>query len=452
VTPGLVIAGVASSVGKTSVTVGLLHALRRHGLVVQPFKVGPDFIDPEFHRLASGRASYNLDGWMCGTDALSETYARACRGADLAIVEGMMGCFDGVDAGSGTGSTSDVAKRLGLPVVLVVDAAAQARSAAAVLLGFESFDPDLEFRGVILNRVGGARHADGVFAAVAARCRAAPLGAIPWVPSLAIPERHLGLVTAVEGALPPEHLARLADVVERAVDLDRLVAVARGSARAAAASSPSPAAASRATIGVASDAAFQFYYEENLERLREAGARLVAWSPLADAEPPEVDGLYLGGGYPELHAACLAANVPLKKAIQRFAGRGRPIYAECGGLMFLAESLEDTAGASHAMVGLLPARVRMRPGRVALGYAEVRTACATPIGVTGTVGRGHEFHASALDEVPRSVPRAYRLVGPSGEERAEGYLVGRTLMSYVHLHFGSNPGLARAFVDECTRR
>jgi cobyrinic acid a,c-diamide synthase len=332
--------------------------------------------------------------------------------------------------------------------VLVVDAAAVARSVAALVLGFERYDPALRVIGVIANRVGGTAHARWIADAVRQGCRAEPLGAIAHDPALTIPERHLGLHTAAEGALRGEQVGRLADALERGVDLDRLLALAvplpapeptRGR--------PRPA---RTRIGVARDAAFQFYYAENLEALEEAGAELVAWSPLADPDVPDVDGLYLGGGYPELHAAALADNASVRKAVRRFADGNRPIYAECGGLMFLAESLEDAGGRVHPMVGVLPAPVRMRAHGLTIGYAQVQLAAACPLGTAGRVARGQEFHASTLGPVPATVPRAYRVRGPAGIERSEGFLVARALMSYVHLHFASNPALASAFVEACT--
>ena len=491
----LVVAGTASGVGKTSVTLGLLSALRRRGLRVQAFKVGPDFIDPGLHEVASGRASYNLDGWMCGREAVLATVARRAAEADVAIVEGVMGCFDGIDGSSDAGSTAQVARWLGAPVVLVVDAAAQSRSAAATVLGFERFDPALNVAAVIVNRVGGDTHARWVSEAIRAACRAVPVGAIPrddawW----AMPERHLGLLTAADGVLAGERLVRMAETVERAVDLDALLALAsplswgaptwpptppnarRGPAKAGRASMPPssfkrrglrpprtvPANARstpgipgrssmpRATIGIARDHAFQFYYAENLDLLREAGAELVEWSPLADGEPPDVDGLYFGGGYPELDAQQLADNARCRQSVRRFAlDPGRPVYAECGGLMYLAESLEDAEGRVHEMVGLLPARVTMRPPRMSLGYLGVTLTAPTPLGPAGTVARGQEFHFSTLSPVPASVPRAYGVTAPGGATRAEGYVVGRSLMSYVHLHFASNPALARGFVDAC---
>jgi cobyrinic acid a,c-diamide synthase len=453
-----VIAGVASGVGKTSITVALLAALRRRGLRVQAFKVGPDFIDPGLHALASGRLSYNLDGWMCGRDAVLATVARAAAGADVAIVEGVMGCFDGVDGASEAGSTAEIAKWLGVPVVLVADAGAQVRSAAATVLGFERFDPALTIAGVIVNRVGGDTHARWVTDAIRGACRAALLGAIPrddawW----AMPERHLGLLTAADGVLDAARLARMADALERGVDVDRLIALAEplsgsvtGCVAPSAGTTRRAVSGSPVRIGVARDHAFQFYYEENLDLLREAGAELVEWSPLADGEPPDVEGLYFGGGYPELHAEALADNAPCRKAVRRLVlDHGRPVYAECGGLMYLAESLEDGDGRVHDMVGVLPARVTMRPPRLSLGYLAVTLTAPTPLGPAGSVARGQEFHFSTLAPVPSGVPRAYRVAAPGGVPRAEGYLVARALMSYVHLHFASNPALARGLVDAC---
>ena len=456
----VVVAGVASGVGKTSITLGLLEAYRRRGLRVQAFKVGPDFIDPGLHALATGRPSYNLDGWMCGRDAVRACVARHAAQADLAVVEGVMGCFDGIDGTSEEGSTAQIAKWLDAPVVLVVDAWASARSAAAVVRGFESFDPALGLAGVIVNRVAGDGHGHMVLDAIATTCRAVPLGAIPRDDALTLPERHLGLVTAAEGVLDAERLRRLADAVERSVDLNRLLSLARevppfaesgggGPESECRTERSGPAPSRPVRIGVARDAAFQFYYAENLDLLREAGAELVFWSPLGDHEPPDADGLYLGGGYPELHALRLAGNAALKKAVRRFAEAGRPVYAECGGLMYLAETLEDADGVAYPMAGVLPAGVRMRPRRMALGYTEVALTHDTPIGPAGAVARGHEFHYSTLDPVPDGVERVYRIVQRGGPARAEGYRVGRTLMSYIHLHFASNPELPRAFVRAC---
>ena len=443
----LVVAGTASGVGKTTITLGLLEAFRRRGLVVQAFKVGPDFIDPGFHELVSARPSYNLDGWMCGRDHVRATVARHAADVDLVLVEGVMGCFDGADATSDDGSTAQVAKWLHAPVVLVIDASAQARSSAAVVRGFESFDPDLGVAAIIANRLGGEAHARLIREAMRGSCRGELVGGIPRDPALELPERHLGLVTAIEGVLTGELRERLATTIERSVDLDRLLAIA----------SPLPSGgvaapiegALRARIGVAHDAAFQFYYRENLDLLRAAGAEIVFWSPLADRDVPDVAGFYFGGGYPEVHARALADNVGVVKALADRAGAGTPIYAECGGLMYLAAGLEDADGMLHPMVGVLPAAVSMRLPRLTLGYSEVRFVDDTPLGAAGTVARGHEFHCSTLGEVSPQVTRAYRVRGRGRDEHAEGFLIGRTLLSYVHLHFGSNPALAVNFVAAC---
>jgi cobyrinic acid a,c-diamide synthase len=384
---------------------------------------------------------------MCGRERVLATVARHAAGADLAVVEGVMGCFDGADATGDDGSTAQVATWLGAPVVLVLDVSAQSRSAAAVVSGFERFDPALDVAAVIANRVGSDGHARWVADAIRARCRAVPLGGLPRDASLTLPERHLGLVTAAEGVLTPEFRARLADAIERSIDLDALLALGRDVPHRP---PPQPLPArgrGLVRIAVARDAAFQFYYRENLDMLEAAGAALAFWSPLADAVP-EADGFYFGGGYPELHAGGLADNVAARKTLRERAASGVPIYAECGGLMYLAAALEDLDGVVRPMVGVLPATARMK-GRMTLGYRKVLFTAAGPLGLAGRVARGHEFHHSTLDPVPDGVARVWRLDGGHGGDRAEGYLVHRTLMSYVHLHFGSCPGLARSFVESC---
>ena len=451
--PALVVAGVGSGAGKTTVTLGLLETLRRRGLRVQPFKVGPDFIDPEFHALVAGRPSYSLDGWMCSRDHVRATVAQHSADADLALVEGVMGCFDGRGAESDEGSTAEIAKWLGAPVVLVADAGAMARSAGAVVLGFESFDPELDLAGVVFNRVAGAAHWRWLREAVTARCRTVPLGYLPHRESLALPERHLGLVTAAERRLPSVFLDELSAAMAATIDLDRLLGLARSNVTPAPAVRMDPPARTLARIGVARDLAFQFYYPENLDLLRAAGAELVFWSPLEDRELPDVDALYLGGGYPEVHARDLASNVAMREAVRAFAAAGGPVYAECGGLLYLAEGLEDESGRVHPMVGLLPTNGRMTPKHLTLGYAEVETTRETPLGPAGTTARGHMFHASRVDPVPDWVPRAYSVRTGQGEAtRAEGYLIGEALLSYVHLHFGSNPVLADRLVRRASAR
>jgi cobyrinic acid a,c-diamide synthase len=451
--PTLVIAGTHSGVGKTSVATAVIAALTRRGLKVQPFKIGPDFIDPSFHRAAAGRACRNLDGWMLDRDTNLRLFARASEGADIAVVEGVMGLFDGHDGRTEAGSTAEMAKWLGAPVALVADGAALARSAGALVLGFETFDPDVDVAGVLFNRVGGPGHFAYLRDALAGRCRSAPIGWLKLDLEIALPDRHLGLVMADE-ILTPARLDRLIAWLEANVDVDRLVQLARGRRplRIDVPSTSAPAPAPAARIGLARDRAFSFYYEDNLDLLRRSGAELVALSPIADARLPEgLDGLYLGGGYPELHAAALAANASMRSDIAALARSGAPVYAECGGFMYLTEAIVDSSGRAFEMAGVFPTRARMQDSLAALAYVEVEAAGAGLYLPPGRSARGHEFRWSAIDPMPEGVERCYRVKSTCGE-RADGYRMGSTLASYVHLHFESCPDFAARFVAACRRR
>jgi cobyrinic acid a,c-diamide synthase len=427
-----------------------MAALTRRGLRVQPFKIGPDFIDPGFHRLAAGRASRNLDGWMLSRETNLEILAKASEDADIAIIEGVMGLFDGSDALTQTGSTAEMSKWLGSPVLLVIDAAAMAGSAAALIRGFEDFDPEVRLAGVLCNRVGGSGHADILREAIVAHCRAKPLGFLPSDEKIALPERHLGLVMASE-SLSREHLDAMANWIEAHVDIDRLLTVAREqslplSSRPVA---PQMSVVRRARIGLARDAAFCFYYEDNLDLLQECGAELVEFSPISDgALPADLDGLYLGGGYPEIHAAQLSENASMRDAIVQFAKSGGPIYAECGGFMYLCEAIVDSDGREHQMAGLFPTRVRMQKQLAAIAYVEVEASEEALWLRGGQRVRGHEFHYSIIDEMPASVSRCLRL-SAGNKTRDDGYAVGCVLGGYSHLHFRSSCDFASSFVDKC---
>ncbi|MEJ5329054.1 MAG: cobyrinate a,c-diamide synthase [Desulfobaccales bacterium] len=448
---GLVVAGAMSGVGKTTLTLGLIAALRRRGLVVQPFKVGPDFIDPGHHAQAAGRPSATLDGWMLPREENLAVFARWAAGAQVAVVEGVMGLFDGLDGKSEAGSTAQMAKWLRLPVLLVVDARSLARSAAALVHGFTSFDPELTFAGVVFNRVGSPAHLAYLKEAMEALPQVPCLGGLPREESLGIPERHLGLTTAEDHPLSPAYLDRLANLVETHLDLDRLLSTLPEVTLASVPSSDLPEPQVR--LGVARDRAFCFYYPDNLKWLRLCGAELVEFSPLRDrALPPEVHGLYVGGGYPELAAAELAANRAFLDDLRARAAAGLPIYAECGGLMYLGREIQDLEGARHAMAGILPLRFRMRPRLAALGYREVTLTADTLLGPAGTVLRGHEFHYSDLVAEEAPLERVYRLTPRRGGEAVEeGFSQGNILASYVHLHFGSRPEAAAALVAACQR-
>lgn len=441
--PRMVIAGTHSGVGKTTIATALMAALTRRGLRVQPFKVGPDFIDPGFHRAACGRASRNLDGWILSRETNLRVFARAAADADVAIVEGVMGLFDGRSAASEEGSTAEIAKWLSAPVLLVADASAMARSAAALVRGFENFDLDVRVAGVVFNRVGGAGHVDLLREAVGAYCRTPVAGGLPHDETIVMPSRHLGLKLAEE-SLSQQRLAGMADWIENNLDLDELLAIARDYATPVEfAESSEEAAAQRVRIGIARDRAFCFYYQDNLDLLAQCGAELVPFSPITDQDlPPKLDGLYLGGGYPELHAAELSRNRSMIEAIVEFAKSGRPVYAECGGFMYLTEAIVDAEGQEHFMAGLFPTRARMQPRLAALGYVQPRPSAGS-LWADGCENlRGHEFRYSAIDPMPAEIARVYA-------EPAAGYRKHSVFASYIHLHFLASPEFARRFVECC---
>jgi cobyrinic acid a,c-diamide synthase len=446
-TPAIAVAGTHSGVGKTTISIALMAALRRRGMRVQPFKVGPDFLDPTLHARASGRVCYSLDGWMLGRDASRSTYARAVYGVDVAILEGVMGLFDGRDGTTDAGSTAEMAKLLGLPTVLVVDASAMARSAAALVHGFESFDPGLAVAGIVFNRVGGEGHFAYLRDAVEASCAARVLGWLPVDEAVTLPERYLGLHTGDE-VLTGDRLDALASWIERGLDVRALVDLAREATGPHPEAPEAPPVAPRARIGVARDAAFSFYYQENLDMLSRLGAETIEFSPVADAHlPGGLDGLYLGGGYPELHAADLAANARMRAEILAFSRGGRPVYAECGGFMYLTEAIVDAEGREHAMVGVFPTRARLGTRLAVIGYREVEGVGRTGWLREGVRARGHEFRYSTIDPMPGEVERGFR-PGPM----EDGYRVGSTLGGYVHIHFASCPSFAARFVDACAER
>jgi len=446
----VVIAGVASGVGKTTVACGLMGALVARGLAVQGFKVGPDYIDPSYHGQVTGRPARNLDSWLLPPATLRALFARAAGRADVAVVEGVMGLYDGRHGGGDEGSTAAVAKLLGLPVVLVVDVSRQGRSAAATVLGFQRLDPVVRLVGVILNRVGSERHRETVAEAVEAATGLPVLGAVDREAGLAAPERYLGLVPCFENPSGADYFARAAAAIARGVDLDRLLARCEATATGVNGDDsplPAPATATRARLAVARDRAFGFYYADALDLLAAEGLELAGFSPLADsALPPDADGVYLGGGFPELFAAELAANRPLLRQLRALARRGLPIYAECGGLMYLARSLVDAAGARHTLAGLVPAEVSLAGARLTLGYREATAAADSLLLRRGERVRGHEFHYSRLE--PRTGQRAaYTIAGR--QPPAEGHASGALLASYVHLHLAGAPHLAKRFATAC---
>jgi cobyrinic acid a,c-diamide synthase len=440
--PRLVVAGTSSGVGKTTVATGLMAALAGRGLAVGAAKVGPDFIDPGYHALAVGRPSRNLDAWMCGPEVVPALAGRAAAGADVLVVEGVMGLFDGsADPAGPAASTAQVAGLLQAPVVLVVDAAAVGASVAAMVHGFATFEPATAVAGVILNRVGSDSH-EALLRSALEPTGLPVLGALRRSPEYAWRDRHLGLVPVVE---QPDDVRRsvaaLAAAVARDCDVDAILALARSAPAFPVDDAPAARAQGHAVVAVARGPAFSFTYPENLQALAEAGAELVPFDPLVDDRLPEgVAGLYAGGGFPEVFAAGLAANRPLLDEVAAKVGAGLVTWAECGGLLWLARSLDG-----HALAGVVAAEGRMTE-RLTLGYRRATVRAASPLGPAGTALRGHEFHYSVLDPPGDALDWS----GRAGAGRC-GFAGPNLLASYIHVHLGADTSPAERFVAAARR-
>ncbi len=464
---GVMIAGTHSGCGKTTITLGILAALRQKGFLVQPFKAGPDFIDSGLHRMITGRPSRNLDIWMCGEEYVKECFAKHSADTDIAVVEGVMGLYDG------SRSSAAVASLLGIPVVLVVDGYGMAETAGAVVNGIRDWGlgigksasprppaPNPSFLGVIFNRVATDAHYRRLRESVV---HMPVLGYLPRDQHFEIPHRHLGLTTAEEVPIPKEHMDRLADAVLQHIQIEQMV---QSAASNPASSSPQNGRLAgtaadglrtgrngnrRVRIAVAYDKAFCFYYEDNLDLLRSAGADPVFFSPREDdALPADISGIYIGGGYPELHAAELSRNSSMLASLKAWALAGKPLYAECGGLMYLSKGIHDFAGRFFRMADIFGFETRMKKGRSRLGYriAVLKEDCI--IGKAGMEVRGHEFHYSEIIEGKGYPAAGYALHDGNGQYlHDEGYRCGNALASYVHVHFGSNPAIAGEFVNSC---
>ena len=449
--PRLILAGAHSRAGKTTITMGLILALKNRGLAVQAFKAGPDYIDPSYHTLASGRACRNLDTWMLSQDAVLELFERQARACDISVIEGVMGLYDGLREGE-EGSTAHLAKILDAPVILIVDAHSMSRSAGAVVLGYKEFDKGVGLKGVILNNIGSAAHYNSVRGVIETSTGLPVLGFLSRDKSLTLPERHLGLIPTAESTSLGVYAEKLSAIVAKNMDIDRIIEIAK-------AAEPLPdfkkeifaqaSAQGTATIAVARDEAFNFYYQDSLDILEHYGARLVEFSPVRDKSlPPEADGVYIGGGFPELFAKDLSQNIELKKDIYAKAASGMPVYAECGGLMYLVKELSDFEGRDFPMVGIFDASVRMGDRLAALGYADIEMVEDNILSRKGAKARAHLFHWSRLDNLSEKERRAYK-VTKNGKSLADGLVKWNTLASYSHIHFGSNTGFAKNFIRSC---
>jgi cobyrinic acid a,c-diamide synthase len=459
--PRIVIGGAASSVGKTTITAGLIAALRQRGLRVQPFKCGPDYIDPSYHERAAGRPCRNLDAWMLNDAQLLDGFARACRDADVAVVEGVMGLFDGSDWHDERASTAQIAKLLGAPVLLVVDIAGAARSAAAVVLGCQHFDPDLALGGIILNFAGSAGHAAGCGEAITAVTGLPVFGWLPRSAGLQIPERHLGLVPGSEHLDSDALIAQIAVEIKARFDVAAIVELARTAGEfpdlVQTTRVPHRQSVPAPVLAVARDAAFCFYYPENLELLAEAGAVIEFFSPLRGERPSSrAAGVYLGGGYPELHGAELASNDGLWQALKELHARDAPIFAECGGFMVLTQALVDREGHHWPMAGLIPGVTRMTERLAALGYRHATALRSNLLIDAGDALRGHEFRYSTWSGggQPAEHEAAWRVSGTRVSTPADsaGFVRGNLLASYLHVHFGQHAGIPSRFIGKLRSR
>ncbi|MFI8951285.1 cobyrinate a,c-diamide synthase [Streptomyces sp. NPDC053750] len=473
--PRLVVAAPSSGSGKTTVATGLMAALAGRGLAVSPHKVGPDYIDPGYHALATGRVGRNLDAYLCGPELIGPLFLHGARGCDIAVVEGVMGLYDGAAGEGELASTAQVAKMLRAPVVLVVDASSQSRSVAALVHGFVTWDPEVRVGGVILNKVASDRH-EGLLREALDSVGVPVLGVLRRAAQVETPARHLGLVPVAErGSQAVEAVAAMAAQVAGGCDLEALVGLARGAGALGCAAwdagevlvsspppplpVPTPGAAAPGPplsalngprpqtpdglgrIAVAGGAAFTFSYAEHAELLAAAGAEVVVFDPLRDEELPEgTGGLVIGGGFPEVYAAELSANESLRKAVAELAFSGAPVAAECAGLLYLCRELDGLP-----MCGVLDASARMS-GRLTLGYRDAVAVTDSALAVAGTRMRGHEFHRTVVEPGAGAAP-AWGMRAP--ERRVEGFVERGVHASYLHTHWASEPGVARRFVERC---
>jgi len=444
--PRIMIAGERSGTGKSTITIGLLSSLIGRGLAVQPFKTGPDFLDPMHHNAVCPRISRNLDTWMF-PDHVMRSFVSNSEGADMSLIEGVMGFYDGYDGISEEGSSAHLSKVLGSPVVLVLDASSSARSAGAVAMGFVDYDPDVDIVGVIFNNVGSRRHLEMLESSLKGiEC----LGGLPKVEKAELKSRHLGLVPAKESDNSSSY-ASIREMVDEHLEVDRIIEIAKGAPDIEVEIKPLRGSGNekRCRIGVAMDTAFNFYYQDNLDMLSAEGAEIVPFSPMK-GRLPDVDGVYFGGGYPEVFAKNLSENHEALRCLKKKAHDEMPVYAECGGLMYLCNSLKDISGNIFPMSGVFDAKVEMTERLQSLGYVKASVVRENVLSPKGATIRGHVFHYSHVKEC-NGIDLAYHLDKDKGVTSSmDGMVTKNVLASYTHLHFGSRPDCAARFVDACS--
>ncbi|MBR1759635.1 MAG: cobyrinate a,c-diamide synthase [Schwartzia sp.] len=449
--PRVVIAAPMSGSGKTTVVTGLLAAMRARGIKAQSYKIGPDYIDPGYHTLASRRPAHNLDTWLVSKERLADIFMRTMADADLAVIEGVMGLYDG--GKNGISSTAEIAKLLNAPVLLVVNAKSMGESAAALVMGFKQYDPAVNLAGVILNRLGSDTHRAMIEEALE-KMGVPVFGAIKRNDAMTMPERHLGLVPVEENARERETVEEIGRVVGASVDIEKIAALAKSALPLMEAQSFLAPVQNKARIAVARDEAFSFYYPESLAVLEQQGAKLVFFSPLHDKTLPDVDGLILGGGFPEMFAKELYENESMRASIKAAAEKEMPIYAECGGFMYLMRRVTDFEGNSFPMLGVIPGEAKMNKKLQTVGYVSAEMERDTVLGTKGTVLRGHEFHFSSEcePEAGADYPRAFTFRKTRNPvPYPAGYAKGKVLGSYLHLHFAGAEDAAASFVAACEK-
>jgi cobyrinic acid a,c-diamide synthase len=452
--PRVVIAAPHSGAGKTTVAVGLMNAFTGKGLRVQPFKVGPDFIDPTYHTRATGIHSRNLDTWLTSPEAVRNIFLTSTRNCDLAITEGVMGLFDGASGSGDAASTAEISRILDAPIILVVDVSRTAGSSAALVHGFKTFDQTLKIKGVILNHVKSQKHLDMTKQAIENGAGVPVVGALPDSPKIVMPSRHLGLIPTPERDGLEDFLAELRAFISQHVNLDQFLEIAR----AADELEPEVMEASkpvnvRTRIGVAYDEAFNFYYYDNIERLRTSGAEVVLFSPIHDATlPSNIGGIFFGGGFPEAYSEKLETNQRMRESVNKAVEDEMPVYAECGGLMYLVQSTEDLEKRPHRMVGVLGGKAVMTGKLESLNYSVANVVRKNLLTDVGLILRGHEFHYSRIEDVPADTEFAYEVkLGKGISEKCDGWLQHNTLASYLHIHFAYDPRITENFVGACER-
>jgi len=445
----IVIAGTESGVGKTTVTIGLMSAFSQNGYIVQGFKCGPDYIDPTYHTAVTNRPSRNLDSWMLKEHVLKEILWNGSKGADLSIIEGVMGFYDGYNAHSNKGSTAELSMITQSPVLLVINGEGLARSAAAIIKGFQVFEKEVNIVGVIVNRVGSKGHYQLLKEAIESECQIPVVGYMKCHDNLKIPERHLGLIPSIQRGELNSFFEKLGQVIAETVNLEKIYELSEApSIELPSHSIFQQKSSPKVKIAIAKDEAFHFYYPENLELLKLNGAELIYFSPLnGETIPNDVCGLYIGGGFPEEFSEQLAKNEDVKVSIKSAILKGIPTLAECGGFMYLTKSIQTTDGNEHKMVGVIPGKVKMHNSLMTIGYREIEGEIGNFLLPKGWKARGHEYHYSTF-ETEDKIKYAYRTKGYQKEEN-EGYLNGNLIAGYTHIHFASCTEMVKNWIQQC---